>query len=208
MQSDLFDNEFNLILDSSSYKDFADRLRAYDCRRCSLCESRTKIVVDRGNPLAKVMAISERPGTNEDSTGLAFVGRAGELLDKIFSSIGLDSNRDVLIANVVKCLPPFDRAPRADEAEACLPFLDKQIELVRPKVTLLLGAVALKWISRGTIDLPMEEAAGQFFTLAQYPETEFQVLYHPAFLLRDPRKKQPTWDHVQLLKKKIMSEVY
>jgi DNA polymerase len=154
------------------------------------------------------MAISERPGTNEDSTGLAFVGRAGELLDKILDSIGMDSNNDILIANVVKCIPPFDRAPRADEAEACLPFLDKQIELVRPRIILLLGAVALRWISRGRVDLPMEEAAGQFFSLPQYQKCEFQVLYHPAYLLRDPRKKQPMWDHVQLLKEKIMTEVY
>ena len=99
MQIDIFDQEHNAILGAPAYDEFAARLRAYNCRRCELADSRSHIVVDRGNPSASILVISERPGENEDATGKAFVGRAGELLDKILESIGLDSNRDALIRN-------------------------------------------------------------------------------------------------------------
>jgi DNA polymerase len=102
-QGDLFDQSYNLILAAPRYAEFANRLRAYDCRRCDLCNGRSRIVVDRGNPAAEILIISERPGNNEDLSGQAFVGRSGELLDKILASIGLDANRDTLITNVVKC---------------------------------------------------------------------------------------------------------
>lgn len=200
MQVDLFDQELNAILSAGTYEEFAARLRAYDCRRCALCKSRSRIVVDRGNPDAPLLVISERPGDNEDREGRAFVGRSGELLDKILLSIGLDSNRDTLITNIVKCKPETDRAPSSDEAMSCLPFLEKQIELVRPRVVLLLGQVALKWIDPGRKDFKMEDEAGRFFTLPRFPGVQFMVLYHPAFLLRDPHKKRPTWEHVQHLK--------
>ncbi|MFQ5601253.1 MAG: uracil-DNA glycosylase [Candidatus Krumholzibacteriia bacterium] len=200
MQVDLFDQNLNAILDAGTYEDFASRLRAYDCRRCTLCKGRSRIVVDRGNPAASIFIISERPGENEDREGRAFVGRSGELLDKILASIGLDANQDTLIANVVKCKPEEDRAPTSDEATACLPFLEKQIELVKPRVVLLLGQVALKWMDPTRKDFKMEEEAGRLFTLPRFPGVQFMVLYHPAFLLRDPRKKRPMWEHVKLLK--------
>ena len=199
MQVDLFDQALNAILASPTYAEFATRLRAYDCRRCSLCHGRNRIVVDRGNPQAGILIVSERPGTNEDLAGLAFVGRSGALLDKILAAIGLDANRDTLIVNIVKCKGEEDRAPTADEATACLPFLDKQIELVGPRVVLLLGAVALKWMDPGRRDFTMEDEAGRFFTLKRYPGVQFMVLYHPAFLLRDPSKKRDTWEHMQRL---------
>lgn len=199
-QVDLFDQDLNALLSAKTYEDFATQLRAYDCRRCTLCASRTRIVVDRGNPHASILIISERPGDNEDREGRAFVGRSGALLDKILSSIGLDPNRDTLITNIVKCKPETDRAPSSDEATACLPFLEKQIELVSPHVVLLLGQVALKWIDPTRRDFKMEEEAGRFFTLSRFPNVQFMVLYHPAFLLRDPRRKRPTWEHVQTLK--------
>jgi len=200
MQVDLFDQALNAVLASPTYDEFAARLRAYDCRRCSLCNGRSRIVVDRGNPQARILIVSERPGVHEDAQGLAFVGRSGALLDKILAAIELDANRDTLITNIVKCKGEADRAPTADEATACLPFLDKQIELVHPSVVLLLGAVALKWMDPGRREFTMEEEAGRFFTLRRYPSVQFMVLYHPAFLLRDPSKKRDTWEHVQRLK--------
>jgi uracil-DNA glycosylase len=200
MQIDIFDQERNAILAAPTYADFAARLRAYNCRRCELADSRSHIVVDRGNPQASILVISERPGENEDATGQAFVGRAGELLDKILGSIGLDSNRDVLIVNVTKCKPPIDRSPTAAEAEACLPYLERQIELVRPRVILLLGAVALKWIDPTRGEFTMEEEAGRFFSLKRFPGVQLMVLYHPAFLLRDPRKKKVMWEHMKVLR--------
>ena len=200
MQVDLFDQQFNAILQAPTYAEFAARLGAYDCRRCTLCRGRTRIVIDRGNPNAAILIISERPGSNEDAEGKAFVGRSGELLDKILASIGLDANQDTLIANVVKCKPIEDRAPTTDEATACLPFLDKQIALVKPRVILLLGQVALKWIDPDRRDFKMEDEAGRFFRLGRYPGVQFMVLYHPAFLLRDPRQKKPMWEHVQHLR--------
>ena len=199
MQVDLFDRDLNAILDAGTYEEFAARLRAYDCRRCTLCKSRTRIVVDRGNPAARILIVSERPGDNEDREGRAFVGRSGELLDKILLSIGVDPNANTLITNVVKCKPETDRPPTSDEATACLPFLDKQIALVQPRVVLLLGQVALKWVDPSRKEFKMEEEAGRFFALGRFPGVQFMVLYHPAYLLRDPHKKRPTWEHVQRL---------
>jgi DNA polymerase len=203
VQIDLFDREYNDVLAAAHYAEFADRLRAYGCRRCELSESRQHIVIDRGNPDADILFISERPGDNEDQTGQAFVGRAGELLDRMLAAIDLDSNRDVLIANIVKCKPAQDRPPMAGEAEACLPYLEKQIALVEPRFVVLLGAVALKWIDGTRREFTMEEEAGRFFELQRYPGIRFMVLYHPAFLLRDPRKKRVTWEHLKQLRRAL-----
>jgi DNA polymerase len=208
MQFDLFNQELNRILETEDYPTFKQLLEAYNCTACELHKHRNRIVVDRGNSASAIMVISERPGENEDRTGVAFVGRAGEMLDKIFSSIGLDSNRDMLICNVVKCMPVStredmtveDRAPQAEEVRACLPFLQKQISLMKPKVILLLGAVALKHIAKTAGDFKMEEEAGKFFARPEYPGVQFMILYHPAFLLRDPRKKRDMWEHVKKLR--------
>lgn len=206
MQFDLLDTTHNHILSLETYPEFKKALQESNCQRCPLSKSRAKIVVDRGNPESKILVISERPGDNENQTGLAFVGRAGELLDRIFASIGLDSNKDLLIINVVKCLPPTERAPLGHEVEACQPYWEKQIRLVRPKVILLLGAVAYKYVSGDGREVTMEEEAGKFFTLTKFPEIRLMVLYHPAFLLRDPRKKKPMWEHIKTLRDYLVSE--
>ncbi|MCX6339039.1 MAG: uracil-DNA glycosylase [Candidatus Aureabacteria bacterium] len=214
MQFDLFDQDLNRILEAADYAAFKKLLQRYNCTACELHKHRHQIVVDRGNPAAAVMVISERPGENEDRTGQAFVGRSGEMLDRIFASIGLDSNRDMLICNVVKCMPVStredmaleDRAPQAEEVKACLPFLRKQISLMEPKVILLLGAVALKHIARTGGEFTMEKEAGKFFTLPEYPRIQFMVLYHPAFLLRDPRRKKEMWEHVKKLRDYLKKE--
>lgn len=200
MQNDLFDTAYNAIIAAGTYGEFAERLRDYDCRRCGLCHSRTNIVIDRGSPTARIMLIGERPGDNEDLRGQPFVGRAGELLDKMLRAIDLDPARDVIIANVTKCKPEVDRAPLCDEVDACMPFLEKQIALVEPRVIVLLGAVALKWIDPTRGDFRMEEEAGRFFSLPNYPGVQFTVMYNPAFLLRDPRKKPDAWEHLKALR--------
>jgi DNA polymerase len=205
MQSDLFDTDYNAILAAETYREFHDKLKAYDCQRCTLCHSRTQIVIDRGDHRTPIMLISERPGDNEDRVGKPFVGRAGDLLDKMLAAIDLDSNEDVLIANVTKCRPETDRSPTKAEVDSCMPFLEKQIQLIAPRVIVILGAVALKWFDPARSDIKMEDEAGKFFQLAQFPGIQFVVLYNPAFLLRDPRKKQPTWEHLKALRSFLSS---
>ncbi len=200
MQIDLFDMELNGILAATSYNEYKERLSKYNCQRCTLCYSRTNIVIDRGNPRAPILIVSERPGENEDRVGKPFVGRAGELLDKMLRSIGLDPEEHVLITNVVRCKPEVDRSPTKDEVDACFPFLEKQIAMMAPKVILLLGAVALKWVDFARSDIKMEEEAGKFFTVPRFPGIQFMVMYNPAFLLRDPSKKTVTWEHLKALR--------
>lgn len=200
MQFDLLDSTHNTVISTESYEAFASALKASGCKRCPLHEARDKFVIDRGNPRSAVMVISERPGEHENREGVAFVGKAGALLDRIFAAIGMDTNRDLLVTNVVKCMPPVDRSPTAAEVAACRPYLEKQIALMKPKVIVLLGAVAYKFVSGETGEIDMAESAGTFMTLTAYPGIQFMVLYHPAFLLRDPLKKKPMWEHVQRLK--------
>ncbi|MBW2554914.1 MAG: uracil-DNA glycosylase [Deltaproteobacteria bacterium] len=171
-----------------------------NCERCGLYESRRNIVIDRGNPSSKLMIIGEAPGKNEDIEGKAFVGKAGKLLDEIMKAISLNTEEDLLIANVVKCRPPENRSPLREEVSACLPYLHKQIELIQPRVIVLLGAVALKHMIPEKKDFSMAEEAGTFFSSEDYPGVQFLVLYHPAYLLYDPRKKQDMWEHVKQLK--------
>ena len=132
VEFDLFDSAYNEVLAASSYAEFRKRLIGYNCQRCSRGKARNHIVLDRGNPASKILIVSERPGDNEDIRGEAFVGRSGELLDKIMASIGLDTNHDLLIVNVVKCKTEIDRAPSSQEVEACFPYLRRQIELMHP----------------------------------------------------------------------------
>ena len=198
---DLFDSNYNAVLSAPSYTEFCVKLAAYNCQKCPRGRARSRIVIDRGNPDSDILIISERPGDNEDALGKAFVGRSGELLDKIMAGIGLDTNCDMLIVNVVKCKAELDRAPTAAEADACLPYLRRQIELMRPKIILLLGAVALKFLVKERGDeFSMEKEAGRFFAVSEYPGVQFMVLYHPAFLLRDPTKKAVMWEHVKKLR--------
>lgn len=198
-QFDLFDRTQNDIFAARDYHRFKELLAASNCKKCALAQGRRSIVVDRGNPASRIMAIGEAPGETEDSTGRAFVGRAGKLLDEIMHAIRLDTERDLLIANIVKCKPPGNRAPLTEEVNACKPYLRKQIELVRPRIVLLLGAVALKYMIPGKVDFSMTEEAGTFFNCDDYPGISFMVLYHPAYLLYDPRKKKDMWEHVKAL---------
>jgi uracil-DNA glycosylase family 4 len=190
-----------------SYEEFRRWLAASGCALCpELCASRTHIVVDRGNPEAKVVLIGEAPGEKEDLQGQSFVGRSGQLLDKIMASIGVDTNRDTLILNVIKCRPPKNRRPAPEEARNCWPYLKKQLEMVKPRLVVLLGATAAKYFLTETKGAAMKDRVGRFFEAADFPGVEFQLLYHPAFLLRDPRKRADMDQHVQALRKKIVAE--
>ena len=201
MQFDLFDAGSNTILGSSSYDELKTRLVESGCMKCGLHAGRTQIVVDRGNPDASVMVIGEGPGEQEDQQGKAFVGRAGQLFDQIMNAVGIDTNEDMLIANVVKCRPPDNRSPHADEAATCLPYLKRQIELVRPLIILLLGATALKHFDKSKTNFQMSEEAGKFFTLPDFPSTQFMVLYHPAALLYNAKLKPAMWQHAKSLRR-------
>jgi DNA polymerase len=200
VQFDLFDAAQNDILEAKEYPPFKDLLKSSDCKKCELHRGRSNIVIDRGNPSSRIMVIGEAPGENEDIMGKAFVGRAGKLLDEIMKSISLDTERDMLIANIVKCRPPENRAPLREEVNACFPYLHKQIELINPKVIVLLGAVALKHMVPEKIDFAMGDEAGTFFSSKDYLGVQFVVLYHPAYLLYNPRKKKVMWKHVKQLR--------
>ncbi|MFN0117475.1 MAG: uracil-DNA glycosylase [Elusimicrobiota bacterium] len=187
-----------------AYFQFKKNLIESHCSKCTdLCSGRTNIVVDRGNPAAKIMIIGEAPGANEDLTGQAFVGRGGKLLDALLSSVGIQTNTDTIIANVVKCRPPNNRPPTQAEADHCLPYLKEQINLVKPKVILLLGATAAKHLIPEHKDKSMKERVGKFFDLPEYPQIKFQILFHPAYILRDPRKKKDMLEHLGFLKEML-----
>ena len=188
------------ILDANSYADFKEALVESNCKKCALSESRTQLVVDRGNSQAKVVVIGEAPGQNEDLEGKAFVGRSGRLLDEMMKDIGFRTGEDCLIVNVVKCRPPKNRAPLPQEVAKCLPFLKKQLDLVKPRFVLLLGATALKHVIPERKKLGMAGQVGDFFNDERYPGIDFMVLYHPAFILRDPRKKPLMAEHLKRFK--------
>jgi len=166
-----------------------------DCTKCRLHEGRTKFVFGVGNPKAEIMFIGEAPGRDEDLKGEPFVGRAGQLLDKIIASIGF-SREEVYIANTVKCRPPENREPRPDEMETCHPYLLKQIEMIKPKIICCLGRVSGQYL------LSTKEALGRLRgKIHDYNGIKLLVTYHPAALLRYPEYKKETWEDMKLLKK-------
>ena len=114
------------------------------CRKCSLSSTRKNVVFGRGNPNSKLFVIGEGPGQQEDEQGVAFVGRAGKMLDSAFLSVGIDTNKDCYISNIVKCRPPGNRKPHRNEVSECIPWLDKQIALIKPKVVVLAGSTAVE----------------------------------------------------------------
>jgi uracil-DNA glycosylase len=166
-----------------------------DCVKCPLGTTRTKFVFGVGNPKAEIMFVGEGPGADEDRTGEPFVGRAGQLLNKILASIDL-KREDVYICNIVKCRPPNNREPLPMEMETCTPYLYKQIELVKPKFIVCLGRTAAQWL------LQSKESLTSLRTrVHDYRGATLVVTYHPAALLRNEAWKRPTWDDMKQLKK-------
>jgi DNA polymerase len=163
-----------------------------DCRQCPLCRTRNRTVPGEGNPSARLMLVGEGPGATEDETGRPFVGAAGELLSKILGSIGIARDA-VYIANIVKCRPPQNRKPLPEETAACLPYLHRQIALVKPKVLIALGGTAAESL------LGVKKALGELRNrVHRYDGIPLVVTYHPAALLRNPNWKKPTWDDVRI----------
>ena len=185
---------------------FADPIRALkliredlgDCIRCRLHkQGRKQIVFGVGNPTADLMFIGEAPGADEDIQGEPFVGRAGQLLNNMIKAMGLEREQ-VYIANIIKCRPPGNRTPERDECETCSPFLMRQIEVIKPKAIVALGAVAAKTLL--AINAPMAELRGRWY---DFRGTKLAVTYHPAFLLRDPRQKKEAWKDLQMVMKEL-----
>lgn len=195
-----------VIASITNYAEFKQQLDESNCGWCELSHGRTNIVVDRGNPESKIVFIGEAPGKNEDEQGRAFVGRAGKLLDDFLLEIGIQSDKEILIINVVKCRPPENRKPNKDEAKACSPYLARQLALVQPKVIVLLGATALKYLAKDKKEFEMHKEVGKFFTLPEYSGIQFFVIYHPAYLLYDPRKRDIFRGHMAELKKYLTEQ--
>jgi DNA polymerase len=166
-----------------------------DCTRCRLSKGRKNIVFGVGNIDADIMFVGEGPGADEDEQGEPFVGRAGQLLNNMISAMGI-RREDVYIANVVKCRPPGNRTPERDECDTCSPFLMKQIETIKPKVIVALGAVAAKTLLG--INDSMVNLRGRVY---DFKDTKLAVTYHPAYLLRDPRQKAEAWKDLQMVMK-------
>ncbi len=161
------------------------------CHACSLCETRTQTVFGVGNQQAEWLLIGEAPGQNEDLQGEPFVGRAGQLLNEMLRAIGL-KREQVFIANMLKCRPPNNRDPQADEVGACHDFLLRQIELIRPKIILAVGRIAAQNLLK--TQQPLAKLRGVQHRLENYP---LVVVHHPAYLLRSLTEKAKAWDDLQ-----------
>jgi uracil-DNA glycosylase family 4 len=165
-----------------------------DCTRCKLHAGRTKIVFGEGNPQARLMFVGEGPGADEDVTGRPFVGRAGQLLDKIIAAIGY-KRQEVYIGNVVKCRPPGNRTPENDEVNTCEQFLFRQIALIKPKVIVALGSPAFQCLCRTKESIT--RARGQF---REWNGIQVMPTFHPAYLLRSPDKKREAWEDMKIVR--------
>jgi DNA polymerase len=164
-----------------------------DCRRCRLHKGRKHIVFGLGNPQARLVLVGEGPGYEEDLHGLPFVGQAGQLLTKILKAIHLE-REDVYIGNIIKCRPPKNRSPEPEEIAACLPFLQRQIRAIRPKLICALGTFAAQTLLQ--TQTPISRLRGHF---QAYEGIPVLPTYHPAFLLRNPAKKRDVWEDMQKL---------
>jgi uracil-DNA glycosylase len=178
------------LVSLSTLDDVAERIRSTHC--CGLCPGRTNAVPGEGNPNARLFLVGEGPGATEDAQGRPFVGQAGNLLNGILEAIEVPRD-SVYITNIVKCRPPQNRKPLPDEIAACIPYLHRQLEIIRPKVILTLGSTAAEAILG--VRKSLAELRGKVHTYNGIP---LVVTYHPAALLRNPNWKKPTWDDVRI----------
>ncbi len=174
-----------------------------NCRACGLCETRTRTVFGVGDQQARLMIIGEAPGADEDRQGEPFVGRAGQLLTAMLAAIGLQRDQ-VYIANVLKCRPPGNRDPHADEVAACRAYLDRQIALIQPDLILSVGGVSAKNLLQ--TDDPVGRLRGRVHHYSA-TGTPLRVTYHPAYLLRRPEEKAKTWKDLQQVWTDLHAEV-
>jgi len=193
--SDLESEPDELPSDLESLRKIVD-----SCHLCELSKSRHKVVFGEGNPQADLMFVGEGPGATEDSTGRPFVGRAGELLTKMIENVLHIPRSQAYIANIVKCRPPGNRVPTPTEAFTCRPYLLKQIEIVRPRIIVTLGATAYRYLTND--DTPISRVRGHLI------HTESYLLiptFHPSYLLRNPSAKKAAWEDL-LNVKRLMDE--
>ena len=167
------------------------------CTKCNLCQNRTNTVFADGNPNEKIMFIGEGPGADEDKEGVPFVGKAGKLMNQAFKGLGIDRSK-IYIANIVKCRPPGNRTPLKNEAEACLDYLRSQVMLVKPKIIVLLGSVALKAILGD--EYSITRSRGKWI---EKKDIKYMPTFHPAALLRDETKKIDFYNDLKLVLKEI-----
>ena len=165
------------------------------CLKCPLGHTRNKFVFGVGNPRADVMFIGEAPGADEDAQGEPFVGRAGQLLNKIIEAVGM-KREEVYICNILKCRPPGNRDPQISEMETCTPYLYKQIELIKPKFIICLGRISAQWLLKTNESLNVLREK-----VLDFHGAKLLVTYHPAALLRNANWKRPTWEDMKRFKK-------
>ena len=170
------------------------------CSKCPLCRTRTNTVFGDGNEETSLMFIGEGPGAKEDAQGLPFVGDAGELLTKMIQAMGF-ARSEVYIGNIVKCRPPGNRTPEDEEISACLPYIKQQIDLIKPKAIVLLGATPLKGLFNMT---GITKMRGKFLDYNGIPA---MPTFHPAFLLRNPAAKADVWKDLQMVMKLLGKEI-
>ena len=169
-----------------------------ECQKCALGATRTKSVFGTGNPHADLMFVGEAPGEQEDLSGIPFVGRAGQLLDKFLYAVDID-RKDVYIANILKCRPPKNRDPLPEEEDACIGYLREQVRLIRPKVIVCLGRIAAMRLIKPDFKITKEH--GTWFEKGGFSMT---AVYHPAALLRDPRKKEEMLEDMKKIRQKLL----
>lgn len=173
------------------------------CTRCGLAETRNKTVFSRGNPDAKLCIVGEAPGAEEDAQGLPFVGKAGQLLDKMIASMGLDPEKDVYVCNVIKCRPPGNRKPTPEETAACLPYLNEQLDLIAPHVILAMGNTAVATLLGTTLGITKLRGQWKLYR----GTTLLMPTYHPSYLLREgpaqKEAKKQAWSDLQAVMKEL-----
>lgn len=174
------------------------REQCLDCRRCGLCETRTQVVFGVGNPRAEVLLIGEGPGEQEDLKGEPFVGRGGQLLDKMLFAVDLSREENVYIANIVKCRPPKNRDPLPEEQDACMDYLRAQVSLIRPKIIVCLGRIAAQKLLKS--DFRVTKEHGMWF---EKNGVQMMGTFHPAALLRNPASKPAAMEDFFALREKI-----
>ena len=185
-------------VDASAFSSLEEVYQSLEgCERCKLCKGRTNIVRGEGSTKPEIMFVGEAPGAKEDETGRPFIGRSGQLLTKMIEAMGV-KREDVFIANVVKCRPPENRAPKPDEVEQCRPFLEAQIKMLKPKMVVALGKTATANL------LQTKEAIGELRgKIHSYQGTKLIVTFHPAYLLRNPPAEKDCWEDLQRAMKEL-----
>jgi len=197
------EDDMDIAEKTKGLEEIADEVR--QCRKCPLGSLRTNAVPGEGSPNARIMFIGEGPGADEDAQGRPFVGRAGQLLDKVIAAMGLKRS-EVYIGNILKCRPPENRDPRADEIISCLPYLQSQIEIIGPEIIVALGAHAARTLLNTT--KPIGQLRGQFheyYAGLGRPPIKLMATYHTAYLLRNysPENRRRVWEDM----KKVLAEL-